>query len=70
MELTVDGSYSMWSFLSKLEKEWNLQGWSTKMPHSLVVFYFGLAGFQGVQHTFTEAHLLWTSTFPEFPRQA
>ena len=24
MELTADGSYSMWDFLSKLEKEWNL----------------------------------------------
>ena len=26
MELTADGSYSMWNLLSKLEKEWNLQG--------------------------------------------
>ena len=28
--------------MSKLEKEWNLQGWSTKKPDSLAVFYFGL----------------------------
>ena len=69
MELTVDGSYSMWNSLSKLEEEWNLQGWSAKMPHSLGVLYFGLGGFQGVLHTFMEAHLLWPSTFPEFPRQ-
>ena len=66
MELTADWSYSMWNSLSKLEKEWNLQGWSTKMPH---VFYFGLGGFQGVQDTFMEADLLWLSTFPEFPGQ-
>ena len=26
MELTEDGSYSKWNSLSKLEKEWNLQG--------------------------------------------
>ena len=26
MELTPDGRYSMWNSLSKLEKEWNLQG--------------------------------------------
>ena len=26
MEMTADGSYSMWNSLSKLEKEWNLQG--------------------------------------------
>ena len=28
--------------MSKLEKEWNLQGWSTRKPDSLAVFYFGL----------------------------
>ena len=28
--------------MNKLEKEWNLQGWSTKKPDSLGVFYFGL----------------------------
>ena len=48
MELTVDGSYSMRNSLSKLEKEWNLQGWLTKTQHSLGVFYFNLGGFQGV----------------------
>ena len=26
MNLTVGGSYSIWNSLSKLEKEWNLQG--------------------------------------------
>ena len=51
MELTVDGSYSMWNSLSKLEKEWNLKGWSAKMPHGLVVFYFVLEDFpRGVTH--------------------
>ena len=50
-ELTSDGSYSMWNSLSKLEKEWNLQGWPTKTPHSLGVFCFGLGGFsRGVTH--------------------
>ena len=48
MELTVDGSYSMWNSLSKLEKEWNLQEWSIKTQHNLGVFYFGLGGFEGV----------------------
>ena len=49
MELTADGSYSMWNSLSKLENEWNLQRErSIKMPHSLGVFYFGLVGFPGV----------------------
>ena len=48
IKLTTDGSYSMWNSLSKLEKEWNLQGWSTKTQHSLGVFYFGLEGFQRV----------------------
>ena len=57
MELTVDGSYSMWNSLSKLEKEWNLQGWLTKTQHSLGVFYFNLGGFQGVWHT------LWKLTW-------
>ena len=50
-ELTSDGSYSMWNSLSKLEKEWNLQGWPTKTPHSLGVFYFGLGSVsRGVTH--------------------
>ena len=48
MELTADGSYSMWNPLSKFEKEWNLQMCSIKTPHSLGVFYFGLGFFQGV----------------------
>ena len=49
--LTADGSYSMWNSLSKLEKEWNLQGWPTKTPHSLGVFYFGLGSVsRGVTH--------------------
>ena len=48
MELTADGRYSVWDSLSKLEKEWNLQGLSIKTPHSVWVFYFGLAGIQGV----------------------
>ena len=69
MELTSDGSYSMWNSLSKLEKEWNLQGWPTKARHNLRVFYFGLGRFQGVEHNFMEAHLLRLSSFPEFPRQ-
>ena len=69
MELTADGSNSMRNSLSKLEKEWNLQGWSTKMSHSLGIFYFGLGGFQGVYQTFMEAHLLWPSSFLEFPGQ-
>ena len=44
MELTAVRSYSIWNSLSKLEKEWNLQGWSTKTPHSSGVFYFALGG--------------------------
>ena len=48
MRLTVDESYSMWNSLSKLEKEWNLQEWSTKTQRSLGVFCFGLGGFQHV----------------------
>ena len=44
----MDGSYSVWNSLSILEKEWNLQGWSTKTPHSLGIFlYFGLGVFKG-----------------------
>ena len=53
MELTADGSNNMWSFLSKLEKEWNLHGWSTKLQHSLGVFYGGGGGggcSRGVTH--------------------
>ena len=42
MELTAERSYSSWNSLSKLEKEWNLQWWSTKTQHSAGVFYFGL----------------------------
>ena len=37
----------MWNSWSKLRKEWNLQGWSTKKSHSLWVFYFGLRVFKG-----------------------
>ena len=48
MELTADESYSIWNSLSKVEKEWNLQGGSTKTPHSSRVFYFGMGDFQGV----------------------
>ena len=58
MELTADGSYSIWNSLSKVVKEWNLQGRSTKRSHSLAVFYFGKGDFQVVKHTFMEAHVL------------
>ena len=37
----------MWNSWSKLDKEWNLQGWSAQKPHSLGVFYFGLGVFKG-----------------------
>ena len=47
MELTTDRSYSVWNSLSKLEKEWNLQVWSTKTLHNLGVFYFDLRVFKG-----------------------
>ena len=66
MELTAGGNYRMWNSLSKLKKEWNLQGGSTKTPHSLEFFYFGLrrggraeggGGLRDVTH-FLEAHLL------------
>ena len=43
MELTAGGSYSMRNSLIKLE---NLQGQSTKKPHSLEVFYFDLEIFK------------------------
>ena len=56
MELTAGGSYSMWNSWSKLRKEWNLQGWSTKTPHSLGVFYFGMGFFKGCNP------LLWKLT--------
>ena len=46
MELTAGGSYSMRNSWSKLEKEWNLQGLSTKTQHSLGVFCFGLGVFK------------------------
>ena len=48
MELTADGSHSIWNSLNKVEKEWNLQGQSTKRSHSLGVFYFGMGDFQMV----------------------
>ena len=47
MKLTAGGSCSMWNSWSKLDKESNLQGWSTQKPHSLGVFYFGLGVFKG-----------------------
>ena len=50
MELTAGGSYSMRNSWSKLEKEWNLQGLSTKMQHSLGVFCFGLGFSRSVTH--------------------
>ena len=56
MELTADGSYSMWDFLSKLEKEWNLHEWSTKAQHSLGVFYLAWGVFKGCKT------LLWKLT--------
>ena len=40
MELTAGGNYRMWNSLSKLKKEWNLQGGSTETPHSLRVLLF------------------------------
>ena len=46
MELTAGGSYSICNSWSKLEKEWNLQGLSTKTQHSLGVFCFGLGVFK------------------------
>ena len=48
MELTADGSYGIWNSLSKVEKEWNLQGQSAKRSHSSGVFYFGMGDFQVV----------------------
>ena len=56
IELTADANYSMRNSLSKLEKEWNLQGWSTNISHSLGVFYFGLGFFKGCNT------LLWKLT--------
>ena len=35
---------------SELERAWNLQGWSTKKPHSLGVPFFGLVYSRGVAH--------------------
>ena len=43
----MDRSYSVWNSLSTLKKKWNLQGWSTKTPHSLGIFYFDLGVFKG-----------------------
>ena len=48
MELTADRSYSIWNSLSKVEKEWNPQGQSTKRSHSLGVLYFDMGDFQVV----------------------
>ena len=48
MELTADGSDSIWNSLTKVEKEWNLQGRLTKRSHSLGVFYFGMGDLQVV----------------------
>ena len=56
MELTADGSYSMWDFLSKLEKEWNLHEWSTKTQHSRGIFYLAWGVFKGCKT------LLWKLT--------
>ena len=56
MELTADGSYSMWDFLSKLEKERNLHEWSTKTQHSLGIFYLAWGVFKGCKT------LLWKLT--------
>ena len=42
---------------SELEKQWNLQGWSTKKPHSLVVLFFGYRIFKGCNT------LLWNHTW-------
>ena len=53
---------------SELEKEGNLQELSTKKSHSLGIFFFGLGVFKGC-NTLMEAHLLWPSSFPEFPRE-
>ena len=51
MELTADGSYSIWNSLNKVEKEWNLQGQSTKRFRGLLFwhgrFSNGVAHFYG-----------------------
>ena len=41
---------------SELEKEWNLQGWSTKKLRSLGILFFGLRVFKGCNT------LLWKHT--------
>ena len=41
---------------SELEKEWNLQEWSTKKLHSLRLFFFGIGVFKGCNT------LLWKHT--------
>ena len=43
-------------YWSELEKEWNLQGWSTKKPHDFGVLSFGLGIFKG------DNTLLWNHT--------
>ena len=50
MELTAGGSYSMWNFLEWIRKQWNIQGWSTKKPHSLGVPFLIIGSSRGVTH--------------------
>ena len=59
-ELTAVWSYSMWNSWNKLEREWNLQRWSTKTPHSLGLFCFGLGVFKRCNI------LLWKLTCYDF----
>ena len=51
MELTADGSYSMWNSLSKLENEWNLQRErSIKMPQFRGLLFWSGGFSRGVPH--------------------
>ena len=56
MEMTAGGSYSLWNFLEWIRKGVELQGWSTKKPHSLGVLFFGLGIFKGC-HTLLRNHI-------------
>ena len=63
MELTVDRSYRIWNSWSKLEKEWNLLGWSTEKPYIVYGLYSLVWGFsRGVTH-FYRSSLAMTFEF-------
>ena len=58
MEVTAVDVIACGISLSELERAWNLQGWSTKKPHSLAVLFFGL----GIFKCYT---LLWNRSWNE-----